>query len=238
MSYSRCFETDFISLNNDFSVTFPRLMNYAQEASLLHPASLGRPLEWFRNENRGWLVISWHVKVGSYPAWNSPIKVTTWPSRFKGFLGERAFTISEGENRPFFEACSRWIFSDIEKKTPVRMSAEEVAFYGEIAPPVFDADFSIPQYSNMPQIAETVITVSRRDIDTNFHANNVKYIEWAMELFPLSFNGKFSEFKASYRKECVFGDEVKISLYEISPDEWAAAFYKEETLVNEMYFKA
>ena len=73
----------------------------------------------------------------------------------------------------------------------------------------------------MPKEAEgdllytRTLPVTRRDTDTNGHANNVKYLEWAMDDVPDEiYDGmSLADVRIVYRKECVRGDIVEVKTY-------------------------
>ena len=64
-------------------------------------------------------------------------------------------------------------------------------------------------------IAERTVTVTRRDTDTNNHANNVKYLEWVMDDIPdeIYVDMRLKDIRIVYRKECMRGDMINVKTY-------------------------
>ena len=57
------------------------------------------------------------------------------------------------------------------------------------------------------------VQVEYCDLDVNEHVNNVKYIEWVLESFPLEFHKSkvIAEFEINYLVEAFCGDQLFIS---------------------------
>ena len=64
-------------------------------------------------------------------------------------------------------------------------------------------------------IAKRDVTVTRRDTDTNTHANNVKYLEWVMDDIPDEsyVDMRLKDIRIVYRKECMRGDVINVKTY-------------------------
>ncbi|MBN2256145.1 MAG: hypothetical protein JW736_10585, partial [Deltaproteobacteria bacterium] len=56
------------------------------------------------------------------------------------------------------------------------------------------------------------IRVSYRDLDMNEHVNNVRYIEWIIDSFPLEFlrNHTLKELEINYLAEALYADEISL----------------------------
>ncbi|MGK7389968.1 MAG: hypothetical protein ACNS60_06440, partial [Candidatus Cyclobacteriaceae bacterium M2_1C_046] len=57
--------------------------------------------------------------------------------------------------------------------------------------------------------------VRRSDLDINQHVNNVKYIEWALEVLPEA--DSVNEIDIEFRSECTEGEEIR-SEYAVAKD--------------------
>ena len=88
--------------------------------------------------------------------------------------------------------------------------------------------------------AQQRFTVTRRDTDTNGHANNVKYLEWALDDVPDEiYDGMtLKDIRVVYRKECHRGDVVHTKTFVEEKDgEWETItfiFDEEETVLAEI----
>lgn len=210
--FSKQFEVDYISARPDLHTTFARLMEYVQEGSTAHTESTMFPMAWFADNMTGWVITNWCVEVHSYPRYCDIIRVETWPSKFKGILADRSFAIYNQKGDCILSAVSSWIYTDLKKRRPIRPEIEMVKSYGEAHPYNIEKDYVIPSIDLFHKIDEYSFIVRRRDIDTNYHVNNIKYIEWAQDGIPddVFNNANVVGMKANYKKECSCGDNVAV----------------------------
>lgn len=73
--------------------------------------------------------------------------------------------------------------------------------YGCVAKSVFsDVELKkLKETDNMEKVYEYIST--RRDIDANHHVNNIAYLEFAYNAFPMDFNLNFSNIEIYYKKQ-------------------------------------
>ncbi|MCL2415665.1 MAG: thioesterase [Defluviitaleaceae bacterium] len=213
------FSVDYrIGFNNimpNLTMNLPGLMHYVQESSLIHTFSNPHSQEYYDSHKLAWVITHWHVKIKRYPLVNSKVKIRTWPVKFRGFFGERGFDVQDENGEILLEANSNWILIERESHKPFRPSEEIRAQYGNISSFPFEKDFSMPQpdtLADFANFARREYVVMRRDIDTNYHANNVRYIEWSFEDVPqdIYHNMQPCELKVAYKKECIAGDKLEI----------------------------
>ena len=242
--FSKTFEIDYRGARADMRTGFVRLMDYVQEASIAHTNSTTFPMLWFMQNHRGWVITNWQVEICSYPQYGNMMTIETWPSFFKGILGERSFLVRDGAGRPILKAFSSWIYTDLDKRRPVRPEADMLASYGENFPPVISKDFALPPKENFNPIGQYTFTVMGRDIDTNQHVNNVRYLEWAVDGIPWAITSQHnvSLMKTTYRKECGLGDSIAVLTYQHSSGQMAflSEIYKTDAepspaLLTEIY---
>ncbi len=217
--FSTKITTDYMGIEPSWRVSFPRLLAYLAEGSLLHSEASGYPAEWFAERKRCWLLTGWQVEVYEYPSWHEEITIATWATLFRSFVGRRAFQMTRGE-KVLCNANSQWVYMDSEARQPVMVDAEHAANYGGIG------GYPIPFVASPPALDESMkkvnvrqYQVKRRDIDTNLHVNNSVYVQWAFDDID---DKVYAEKKACsvqvvYKKECVLGDTVLIETY-TNPD--------------------
>lgn len=234
--FSTKYSIDYHGLTSELTITPQRLIDYLQESAVRHSEWAGYPMTWFRDNMRGWLITNWDLKIKRYPKWNEEINVKTWPVLFKGILGYRGFEIIGENNTQILLGMSQWVYTDLEKRRPVKPQDDMCKSYGIIKPAPFEKDFSFPSKEKFCKISSNNVSVSRRDIDTNYHVNNVVYIEWFMDFVPDSIynNMKPYAIKVYYKKECTLGDEILIELYQ-DKNNILAEISKDNTLLTQIY---
>jgi acyl-ACP thioesterase len=172
-------------------------------------------MQWYKDNNCGFILTNWDAKVNRLPKFSDKVKVCTWPTLFKGLICERYFEMQDENGQILAWANSKWVFMDLNKRRPVKPSAGIIESYGSIFPAGFSSDFNFPKTDGFDKTGTENFTVTRRDIDSNDHVNNVKYIEWVADCIPddIYDNYNVCEMKAVYRKECKRGCGVIIETY-------------------------
>lgn len=196
--YSETDETGKLSLTG--------ILNYFQDCSTFQSEDLHMGLSHLEKEKRAWWLRSWQIVVNRYPALGEPVFISTYPYGFHGMNGYRNFLIRDGAGRQIAAADSCWLFYDLERGCPARVTLDEIRGYGECEPPLL-----LPGKTGRIRLPETFekkepVTVLRRHLDTNLHVNNAQYAEIARELLPEGF--EIEEFWAEYRKAAVLGDQM------------------------------
>ena len=107
-------------------------------------------------------------------------------------------------------ATSRWIFVDIDRRRPVRLTPELIDLYeSEPDKRVFDEyleDIKCEDY-----IFKKEYYIQRRDIDINEHMHNLSYLDMAYEILPEDIykTKVFDNVRMIYKKEIVYGEMVE-----------------------------
>jgi len=210
MPFSLDFNMDYHLFEPDLTARLPGVMFCVQETSIRNTESTDFKMQWYADNMRGWILTNWHIEVTRLPKWNETITITTWPSRFKGILADRSFQVKDAAGNPLISASSAWVFMDIEQKRLLKAPQEIVDGYGEVLPPVVEPDYKFVNREGFRLVSTRAMTVTRRDTDTNFHVNNVRYIEWAFDDIPEDIyqNCTPVTVKAAYKRECKANDEL------------------------------
>ena len=80
-------------------ITLPGIINYFQDCSIFHSENIGFGVNRLKEEKRAWILSGWQVVVERYPALGEAVKVCTWPTGFKGAVGERNFLMLDAEGK-------------------------------------------------------------------------------------------------------------------------------------------
>lgn len=204
----------FSGLMPDNSISLPQLMSHVQEASLFHTLSIPGGFDYYDKMSWVWILTHWQVEIKSYPKVGDKIIVETWPVRFKSYFGERSFEARNTQGDVLLIANSNWILLDRKTFKPVRPTEEMCEKYGGCFPFPMQKDFALPKAEGYEALCEHSYTPTRRDIDTNDHVNNVKYLEWLYCHIPEEIYNSHHvrKLKVAYKKETLLGDELKIKI--------------------------
>ena len=210
------------------------LCNYLQEAAANHARDLGVSVEQLQERNSTWVLSRLRVRVESYPTWREEILVETWPSGIERLFATRDFIVTGRDGTIVARAVSWWLMIDVESRRPQRPSEfiasleladrpraliESASILSEqdADAPFPDADAPLRD-SDAPSLE---IRVRYGDLDVNGHANNVRYIEWALEAVPHDVLQSLHvvELDVVFKAEAVFGDPVQVSAESVRGDD-------------------
>ena len=205
----------FNGLLPDGSLALPGLMAHVQETSMFHTFSIPGAFDYYNEMNWVWVLTHWQVEIYGYPKMGDKVNISTWPVRFKGYFGERGFEVVDASGAPLLSANSNWILLDRNNFKPVRANEHISTKYGANFPFLLKKDFSLPKHDGFEALSGHTYTTTRRDIDTNDHVNNVKYLEWVYCYIPdeIYNNYRAKSLKVIYKKETLLGDHLEIKLF-------------------------
>ncbi len=206
----------YFEADSQLTLTLSALMVYLQDTAILHSDSLGYTLDYMAEHKRGWAVVNWHIVVERMPKRGETMKIWTWSNHIRRMQAQRSYYIYDEEGNLIIRVASRWVFMDMERRRPVSIGTEMEERYGE-SPicAVENEKYTLPQVDIDEKPVFREFTVTRRDTDTNGHANNVKYVEWAMDDVPdeIYETMQVYDLKVVYRKECYKGCQVQSKCY-------------------------
>ena len=92
-------------------------------------------------------------------------------------------------------------------RLPDGMSDEYGCIEISVFTPPVDGKVKIPENANLTY----EYTISRRDIDTNHHVNNLYYLDFALQALPedVYYNSNFAEVEIIYKKQLKVNEKIK-----------------------------
>lgn len=215
-TFQKEFTVSSYEVNPSGKARLTTMANYFQEIAYQHANELGFGYRDMKERHTMWLLSRMRIRMERYPAWDERVVLETWPSGVEKLFAARDFRVSAPSGEQLGVASSYWLIVDLNTHRPVK-PREELERYANIlfGKPVFSDGIEkiIPAGSQKPLNSHTV---SWSDLDVIGHANNVKYMEWALDAVRNGSNpGKESwkqvlEFRIQFMKETRMGDEVVI----------------------------
>ena len=177
-----------------------------QEAAGEHARASGR--EGFARPGGGWatwVLSRLRLRVERLPRMRERVAVETWPSALDGLRATRDFRVTGDGGARLAVATSLWFLIDTERRRPVRLPAAMDGFAerGKERALTFERD---PPAAPAEAEHERAFAVRRSDLDRVGHANNVRFVEWALEALPS--DAGLAEVDVAYQSEAVTGDTV------------------------------
>lgn len=191
------------------TLSFVRLIGLMQETVIAHSNASPLHYSWYENEKKGFLLTNWQVEAYAYPKLYDRLRVATWPCLFRGLTAQRSFAVYGACGACLAKANTRWAFLDLAARKLLKIPPEVALGYGRTHPPSLETDFSFPETAGFEKVSRAEFAVLRSDLDSNFHVNNVKYIEWAFNYLPEDLF--FSESLRVTRMKTRYGKEMKLN---------------------------
>lgn len=209
IKYRKEFIIPYYDSDKNGTVFPTSLLAYMGETSSFHSDFLGVGINELRKRNYGWMLNRWKVIFHRYPKVKEKIIVETWTSGFDKFYATREFVIFDENNKIVGQATTLWIFLDIIRKRPIRIPKEFNDIYDILDEKLLHNFYDFNQ--DFIEDKKLIFNVRKSDIDYNNHVNNVKYLNWMLEVVPDNIEDDYllSEFDILYKKEVTYGNQIQ-----------------------------
>ncbi len=198
-------------VDTEDQLSLPGLCRILQDAAWKHAAMLGFGPTDLDRHGLMWILSRLLVRVEHYPLWSEDITVETWPSGVDRLFAMRDFRLSCG-NRRVALVRSAWLAVDARSRRPARpQQLMDVAAFRD-AERVFDE--LPPRLEFAPDPSDTLAghTVVYSDFDRQRHVNNVQYLQWMLDAFPMAHlqANSAGELAICFLAEASYGETVSI----------------------------
>ena len=198
------------------SIRFAKLGAYLLHTAGLNANENGFGIDVLHAEQRAWVLSRFAVEMTQYPKSGDFFSVETWIQDFGRIFTTRNFCVRDASRNAIGGGSSIWCMIDMESRKAVDLrSKQEYEGFATGIPSPIDKPIKVI----VPQAEPTSRhRIKYSDIDFNRHTNSMKYLEWMLDLFPMSVyqNQQVKRMDINYVNEAVFGDTVDIS--RINPD--------------------
>ena len=185
-------------------------MNLAQEAAGNHAVYLGFGYDDLIKTNTAWILSRVHVEFIDAPLWREDITLTTWHKGLNRLFFLRDFILTDKDGKERVKATTSWLVMNLETRRLVRdpglMEDGTVCTENALETPADKVQ--MPKDMEPEHIMDHVVAYS--DIDTNAHANNAMYMQWAMDAvgYELTSTRPVKWFTINFNHETKAGDAV------------------------------
>ena len=188
-----------------------------QDVTCFQGEDIGNGFALLEPRQQAWILNSWQIEVKRFPVFNEQITIGTFPTSFKGFIGNRNFVVKDADDEIIVMANSIWTFMDMAKMRPARVDEEFISKYTLEEP--LPMDYSARKIL-LPNIEETPewetserepITVREYHLDSNMHVNNSQYVQIASAYLPRDI--RFNRMRVEYRNQARLDDVMVPVVY-------------------------
>ena len=202
-----CYDTDASGRMKPTS-----FMNLAQEAAGLHAVHLGFGYDTLIVRNLAWILSRVHVEFPDVPMWRDNLTPTTWHKGLERLFFIRDFVVTDSEGKERVKATTSWLILNLETRRLVRdpQLMEDGTICHDNARECSAEKVLMPKDVVAEKVLEHVVAYS--DVDTNAHANNAMYMQWAMDAvdYEMASTHPVKEFTINFNHETKAGDKVDI----------------------------
>lgn len=204
-----CFDVDY---NDNMRPT--SFMEYAQDMAELATDKSGYGYNDLKKIDCAWVVIRMHSVFEQAAHLGDTVSVATWHRGSKGPFFIRDYQMKSSSGEVIASSTSSWVVMDCNSRSLARNPQ-----LNEIIPSQSDCNYSAIENTcpkiSMPKEGAEYLGLHKvvwSDVDHNHHANNVRYIVWAMDALPseLIYNHPLKECFVNFNKEVSPGEIVEL----------------------------
>ncbi len=191
------------------------ILRIFQEAAALHSNSIGFGPNDTPNTNLTWILLSWKLKVFSRSRWNSNLKINTWANIYENVFSYRDFEMYDDKNNLIAIASSKWVMLDCATNHIAQIPKIVSKEFNTTKEPIFGKRINLKLKEPINILNSLNYTVNRRDIDTNYHVNNLNYLHFATEALPenIYLNSNFNNIEIMYKSEAKLKDTLTLNYF-------------------------
>ena len=207
---SKDYEINFTQCLPSGSIKYTELCNLLQLTAAEHAEIGGISFSDMQQFDQAWVLSRMRVEITSLPKWKDTVTVKTWINSLENSRSVRAMEMYlNGEKIVGCETF--WAVFNTQSRRPELLSLTHDHF--ELFPEVRATKEGFSKIDINPDKEEVFgKTVILSDLDIVNHVNNVKYLEWCMDLVDenIILKQKIKSFEMNFMKELSLRDQVII----------------------------
>lgn len=208
--FSKNWEINFTQCMPNGYLKYPELCNILQLTAAAHSEMGGISFTDMQAFNQAWVLSRIRVEIAKLPKWKDVITVNTWIITFENSRSIRAFEVLlNGEK--IIGSETFWVVFNTEKR---RLEALALPYnHFELFPNKRATEISFSKvelHEDKEIVFEKIVCLS--DLDNVNHVNNVKYLEWCLDLtdVDLVLNQNIESFDMNFIRELSIKEEIRI----------------------------
>lgn len=207
--WTESFTVKAFEIDTEGYILLSSLANYMQDAAGNHAARLGFSMESMVENNQGWVLNRFTIRMHRYPRSGETIRIETWPSGADRLFGWRDFDLYGADGGHILSARTGWIILDIVRRRPIP-TPDVVQRVGEANKRFAEIEVPrrLPRIETEPE-SEVPFRVRRADLDIMRHVNNVRYMEWVLEALGGGMGvARPGYIDIQFKAESTYGDHI------------------------------
>jgi medium-chain acyl-[acyl-carrier-protein] hydrolase len=207
---SKDWEINFTQCAPNGYLKYTELCNLLQLTAAAHSEIGGISFSDMQVFHQAWVLSRMRVEITELPKWRDTVTIKTWINSLENSRSVRALEMYVN-GKKIIGSETFWAVFNTEKRRPEALALpfEHFELFPEKKATI--ESFSKINYSDEKEIVFEK-TVFLSDLDIVNHANNVKYLEWCLDLVneKLILNQCIKSFEMNFLKELSLKDSVLI----------------------------
>lgn len=207
---SKDWEINFTQCTPNGYLKYTDLCNLLQLTAAAHSEVGGISFTDMQEFNQAWVLSRMRVEITELPKWRDVVTVKTWINSLENSRSVRALEMHVN-GKKIVGSETFWAVFNTEARRPEPLALPYQHF--ELYPKSRATEMGFSKI-NLPQEKEEIFerTVSLSDLDIVNHANNVKYLEWCLDLVDDNkiLSQQIKSFEMNFLKELSLRDKVII----------------------------
>lgn len=169
---------------------------------------LGISLEDMKAKGLGWVITQNLLNVKRMPENGEILTLTTQADSYNSYFCYRDFNVYDEQGQEIVSMHTVFVMINQKDRKLVRIDPELVAPFGAEHVKKMER---LPVIKERPDYSLTNdYRVRYLDIDLNQHVNNVRYLNWIIDVLPFKFlaSHEVASLNIQYKKEVHYGDTV------------------------------
>jgi acyl-ACP thioesterase len=210
----------FASVDGSDRLTLGAAFGFFQEAAISHAEALGVGRDALTKNGQAWVLSRFSAFFEARPRYEEIVTVKTWPRGPEKLFALRDYLIEDNSEKTLVRGRGAWLVIDVEKRRPMRIEPvmqnlplnEGRNAFNSVPPSLAAREDLIP--AGIRQAAYS-------DIDFYGHVNNVRYVQWILDITPPELLNKAGQMRLNinYLNETLPGE--KVELYSAARESWA-----------------
>ena len=168
----------------DGQISVTAIMEELEETASEHCRHIGQDIFSLLHNNTAWILKGGALEMDTYPGYAMTIRIETWISSMERYRGYREYLIRDENGRMLGSCSTLWVFMDLIRRTLIPIpDVFHRAWKSNSCRPI-DTLFRKKDYAPLDKGTLDVFDLRRRDIDSNHHVHNIRYLEWICESIP------------------------------------------------------
>ena len=210
--FSLEFKINFSQCYPNGALKHTELCNLLQQTAARHAEMGGISFSDMQQFDQAWVMSKLRIEIDELPKLNDKIVIKTWIKSLENSKSVRAMEVYCNTKK--LVGCETlWVvFNTIKRKAePIAVNFNHFELSSDK-----NATKESPKNIIIPKGINTILTkkIVLSDIDNVNHVNNIKYLEWCLDLLAvdLILNDKISSFEMNFLRELVLNDAIEIGL--------------------------